>query len=45
MSKDHKENFLTHRNCKLINPTKSKGRHICKLKIYRINKAVVQNPN
>ena len=38
--KDHKENFLTHPKCRLINPTKSEVGRICKVKIDRINKAV-----
>ena len=38
--KDHKDNFLTHPKCRLINPTKSDVGRICKVKIDRINKAV-----
>ena len=40
MIKDHKENFLTHPKCRLINPTKSKVGHTCKVKIDCINKVV-----
>ena len=38
--KDHKENFLIHRKCRLINPIKSEVGCICKVKINRINKVV-----
>merc|ERR1712240_404487 len=38
--KDHKENFLTHPKCRLINPTKSDVGRIVKVKIDCINKAV-----
>ena len=38
--KDHKDNFLTHPKCRLINPTRSDVGRICKVKIDRINKAV-----
>ena len=38
--KDHKDNFLTHPKCRLINPTKSEVGRICKVKIDRINKVV-----
>ena len=30
--KDHKENFLIHRKCRLINPIKSEVGRICKVK-------------
>ena len=38
--KDHKENFLTHPKCRLINPTKSDVGRIVKVRIDCINKAV-----
>ena len=38
--KDHKENFLTHPKCRLINTSKSDIGRICKVKIDCINKAV-----
>ena len=39
--KNHKENFLTHPKCWLINSTKSEVGRICKVKIDRINKVVL----
>ena len=41
--KDHKENFQANLTCNLINPSKSELRKVSKVKLEKINQALIKH--